>query len=217
MMTMTRRRVFWMFAAVALASCTSSLAKAPDEVTIELSSVTLGDDCAPVPAPKPAPPATKVAQAPAPAKTPATPSVVAPSDSPAARCAGPNCGRGRCDQTSMQLAIVTQAGMKPTTFKITKVELLDEKGKLLETLTSRDPSQWKDAKYVTWDQTLAANQTLKASYALTAPSWDKLTNGRWNAHSRTFQLRVTMTVGSGTRTVEKQAITAARLPPAVPT
>jgi hypothetical protein len=215
---MTRRDVFRVLAVIALAGCSStSQAKVPGEITVELSSVTLGDDCAPVtpPASKPAPaqPAKIAKTSPA---TPASPSVVAPGDA-AARCAGPSCGR-HCDQTSMQLAIQTQPGTKPTTLKVKRVELLDDKGKLLEVLTAREPTQWaKDGKYVAWDQTLGGNQHVQASYALTAPSWNKLTNGRWNAHSKTFQLRVTVTVGTGDRTVEKQSITAARLPPAVPT
>jgi hypothetical protein len=211
---MQRRPVLWILAATVLASCaTVSEAKAPEDVTIELAAVTLGDDC---PAPAPAS---------VPVNAPASPAVVAtPSDapapgkaSPAARCAGPSCGRMRCDQTSMQLTIATQPATKPTTIKGSKVELLDDKGKVLEVLTAREPTRWDTDKYVTWDEALAPRQSVKASYALSAPSWDKLTNGRWNAHTRTFQLRVTVTIGTGTRTVQRQSITAARLPPAVPT
>ena len=54
-------------------------------------------------------------------------------------------------------------------------------------------------------------------YDLTAPDWNKLTNGRWNAHSKTFQVRVVVEIGGNNKTVTKQAITAARLPPPVPT
>ncbi|HEU0035039.1 MAG TPA: hypothetical protein VFQ53_30645 [Kofleriaceae bacterium] len=178
---------------LAAVACTSSDAKVPNEITVELAAVTLGDDCAP---PKPA-----------------TPAAVAPS-----RCAGPNCGR-RCDQTSMQLAIRAQPGVKHTTLAIKKVELLDDKGKLLQELAAREGTVWNDAKgaYVAWDQTIDASANLKTMYALAAPNWDKLTNGRWHAHEKTFQLRVTVVIGSGTRTVEKQAITPTRLPPAVPT
>jgi len=219
---MSKRDVLWVLAAVALTGCSSiSEAKRMKEVTVELSSVTLADNCAPVPPAPPAPPAkpapgqpaapSRVAQDPARPGTPAAVSVADP------RCASTGCGR-HCEQTSMQLSIKAEPGAKPTTIKVKKVELLDDKGKLLEVLTAREPTQWaQDGKYVVWDQALAADQTVKASYALTAPSWDKLTNGRWNAHARTFQLRVTVTVGSGDITVDKQAITAARLPPAVPT
>ena len=37
------------------------------------------------------------------------------------------------------------------------------------------------------------------------------------AHEKTFQLRVTVAIGAGSHTVEKQSITPARLPPPVPT
>ncbi len=219
---MTRRHMLWVLAAAALAGCGISEAKGGNEVTIDLSAVTLGDDCGPPPPPPP------VQQPVAPAKLarrPATPGVVAPSEAPfdaaapAARCApGVRCGGGGgCNQTSMQLSITAAAGTKPTTVKVSKVELLDAKGKVLEVLTAREPTRWLDGTYAAWDQTLDAKQHVKASYALAAPNWTKHTNGRWNAHSKTFQLRVTMSVGTGTRTVMKQAITAARLPPAVPT
>jgi hypothetical protein len=191
----------------AIAACASSEAKVPIDVAVELSAVTLADECG-----RPPPPAVKFAQPPG-KPAPSTPAV-------AARCAGPNCNfRGSCEQTSMQLAIHSQPGTKPTVLKVKKVELLDTKGNVLEVLTARDPSVWNDgdAKYVAWDQTIGADATLKTMYALSSPSWDKLTNGRYNAHNKTFQLRVTVTIGTGTRTIEKQAITPARLSPPVPT
>src|SRR5262245_11430640 len=120
----------------AIAGCATSTADSAKDPTVELSAVTLSDDCTPPP-----PPSTKVpAQPPA---TPAVPAKVAPGGGApaAARCAGPGCGR-RCEQTSMQLSIKVPAGAKPTTLKIVKVELLDDKGKLLETLASYTPRMW---------------------------------------------------------------------------
>jgi hypothetical protein len=201
----------WMMAAslAALAACAASEAAPGTDVSVSLASVTLADDC---PSRTPPAPAQPPAAAPA-RRAPSTPGVAAPSD-----CGSPSCDVPRhCEQTSMQLSVRAPAGAKPTTIRIKKVELLDPKGKLLQVLAVREAARWTDRGYVAWDQTIRAAETVAASYALEAPSWDKLTNGRYNAHSKTFQLRVTVTVGTANRTVEKQSITPAMLPPPVPT
>ena len=202
---------------IALAACAVSEAKAPDEIGVELASVTLAEDCGtepPAAVPAPAPPSK-----PAPAADRSKPSGKGPS---AGGCATPGtCGgpHRQCEQTSMQLAFKAQPGVKPTTIKIKKVELLDTKGKVLEVLTARAPTQWTatTGAYAVWNETIGSGDTIKTSYALSAPNWDKLTNGRMNANSHTFQLRVTITVGSANRTVEKTAITPARVAPPVVT
>ena len=130
-----------------------------------------------------------------------------------AHCAGPNCGRAHCDQTSMQLKITTS---KATTIKVTKVELLDDKGKLLEVLTSRAPRHWVTDKYVAWDEKVPAASSAQVMYDLSMPSWNKL-GGRFNAQNKTYQVRVSVTVGTANRTIERQSITPVRLPPPVPT
>ena len=181
---------------IALAGCASVEANPTKDISVELAAVTLGDDCAPVKA------------------APATPAVRAPSDA----CDGPGCGYSRCDQTTMQLVIKAPAGTKPTTIKVKKVELLDSKGKVLEVLTSKLPTKWDgSSSYIAWNEQIGGGQSVQAMYNLNAPNWNKLTNGRWNAHSKTFQLRVTVTVGNAHKTVEKQSITPTQLPPAVPT
>lgn len=114
----------------------------------------------------------------------------------------------------MQLMITSAAA---TTIKVTKVELLDDKGKLLQVLTSRAPKQWSTEKYVTWDEKVPSGQPVKVMYDLSMPDWNKLTGGRWSAHEKTFQLRVTVAVAGGNKTLNKQSITPVRLPPPVPT
>lgn len=197
------------------AACTAGEASPGADVAVELASVTLADDCGspPPPPPSPAfaqPPAAPSRSAP---RKPSTPAAAEPAD-----CAVGGCGSRRgCEQTSMQLSLRAPAGARPTTIRIKKVELLDGKGKLLQVLAARAPTRWTDKSYVAWDQQIGAGETLATSYALESPSWDKLTNGRYNAHSKTFQLRVTVTVGTANKTVEKQSITPAMLPPPVPT
>lgn len=118
----------------------------------------------------------------------------------------------------MQLAFNAQAGVRPTTIKIKRVELLDTKGNVLEVLSASAPTRWTSkGAYVKWDEMVEANEVIRASYSLNAPNWTKLTNGRFNAHGHTFQLRVTVTIGTSSRTVEKQSITPARIAPMVVT
>jgi hypothetical protein len=209
----------------AFAACAVSEAKTPSDITVELSSVTLGDDCN---LPAPPPPKTKFAKPPA-ARADADPDADPPGLSQDRRapgggaahgkCAGPNCNVGRraCQQTSMQLALTAQASAKQTTIKIKRVELLDSKGKVLQELTASAPSAWTQNAYASWDQTLGGGDTVRASYRLSSPNWNKLTNGRMNAHGHTFQLRVTITIGNSSRTVEKTSITPARIEPMVVT
>ncbi|MEO8700753.1 MAG: hypothetical protein ABI867_11955 [Kofleriaceae bacterium] len=182
---------------LAFAACSVSEAKVPNEVTVELASVTLAENCT---ATTPPPPPSTFAKPP--------PAVAARGSSPARR---------RCEQTSMQLAITAQPGVKPTTIKIKRVELLDKEGKVLETLTASSPMKWTDkGVYAAWDQGISADAAVKASYALTAPNWNKY-GGRMTAHTKTFQLRVTVTIGSSDRTVEKTSITPVRIEPMVVT
>lgn len=193
---------------VVLAGCGASDAAPKDKAAkVELSSVNLADDCAPLETP-PKPAKAKV-NAPA---TPAAPASVRPSD----EAPGVVASRRGCDQTSMQLAL-TSTGKADAKVVVTKVELLDAKGKVLQELTARDPQTFATDAYVEWDQQLAAGATIKVMYALSAPDWDKLTKGRWNAHEKSFQLRVTVDVGTAKQKVTKTSIIPTRLKPAVPT
>jgi hypothetical protein len=177
----------------AIAACSISDARAPSEVTVDVASVTLADNCNPVSEPS----QQKFAKPPGGSQS-------------RSECDGPGCGMSRrkaCEQTSMQLAIRAHAGTTPTTITIKRVELLDNKGRVLDVLTPSAPVRWTPkGVYVQWDQTISASDDLiNASYALTAPDWTKL-GGRLSAQSRTFQLRVTVAVGTSQRTVVKQAI-----------
>ena len=194
---------------LALMACAPSDAKTADDYSVTLSSVNLGYDCWVPPAPAQPPASTTKAPASEPPATPATPSV-APADIAEGRTSR------HCDQTSMQLLIKANAGLKSAPVKVKKVELLDAKGKLIEELTARDAQKWETDKYVTWDQAIEGGKSLQVMYPHTAPDWSKV-GGRMTAHEKSFQLRVTLTIGAGQRTVEKQAIVPARLPPAVPT
>jgi hypothetical protein len=185
------------------------------DVSVELAAVTLGDDCGD--APNFQPPVTK----PSPNRRAPSAGPMAPPASMAPCAVGQtNCGLSHhrhCDQTSMQISLRAGEGAASTNVRVKKVELLDQRGKVLAALESSGPAKWTGSSYVAWDQQIVGGETLAATYSLSSPNWETLTNGRWNAHSKTFQLRVTLAVGSADRTVEKQSITPAMVEPAVPT
>ncbi len=192
------------------------VAPKPPEIKVELAGVTLAEDCADGRPTKPLapPPATHAAagsstMAPSPDAKAA--SVAASMPSPGACASGANCGgipQPACEQTAMQLLVGVPAGAVATKLKIKMVELLDDKGVVAGSLTARAPSKWDgQGAYVTWDEAVtSAGGSVAVSYKLSAPDWNKLTGGIWNAASKKFALRVTVSISDKDRTIERQAI-----------
>lgn len=178
------------------------------DVSVELSGVTLGDDCGGSWTPPPP------AKRPAKQAAPATPSVAA------ADCEPPGCegGRGVCQQTSIQLALHATGTGSPIPIRIKRVELLDAKGGPLGELTAKAPTRWSDAgSYQAWDQTVAPGEQAAVSYVLSTPDWYSMEGGLYAQTGKTFQVRVTVLVGTKDRVVEKTAIQPTIMPPPVPT
>lgn len=179
-------------------------APAPATATrVELSSVTLADDCggtAPYTAPSAKKTATLVDEDPA-------PKAKAKRDS--ARME-----KRRCEQTSMQLTIF--AG-DASTLHVKSVELFDEAGKSLGTLTASKPTRWSSTTmtYEAWDEAFAASAEANVSYVLSQPAWAKIPD-RWN---KTYTLKTVLTVGGVDQTAQKDVTLTAptSLPPNVKT
>lgn len=112
-------------------------------VTAALSSVTLANDCG---------------------------SKQSGAFSDAAPCApGVACESG-CRQSSMQLQFESTA-LTDSRIEIRQVRVIDPAtGKVLETLTHRDPRKWNTESYVTWDEVLGKQSTVRAMYKLSAPT-----------------------------------------------
>lgn len=189
---------------VALAGCGASDAAPADDVMVNLASVTLGDDCGgTLPPPDNAGDATKKADK----------QDRSERDSDAKR----DSAAYNCRQTSMQLSLVTNPKLAATAIKIKKVELLDDKGKLLETLTASKPSRWNGKAYETWTESVKADERFVASYLLTSPTWSKVTGGRRAAASKKFELRVTLDIGGKNKAIDKKVSAAAYIEPDVDT
>lgn len=121
-----------------------------------------------------------------------------------------------CDQSSMQLSIKMTSGGAATQLTVKKVELFDDKGTKIGTLTARTPTIWsKDGMYKTWDQKIAPGKELSVSYALSEPPWGTVNNRR----NRTYVLKAVVTVGGTDQRVQRDVHIAAptSLPPGVKT
>jgi len=179
------------------------------KVTVDLTAVTLADDCGGTP----------------PWEPPAAPTRKADiDDSPKSKsekqdqslAKGKSATKRRCEQTSMQLSVASSDG-KPTKVTVKKVEMFDETGASLGELAASTPTFWsKNAMYESWDQMIAPASQLSVSYVLQQPDWNSIQN-RWN---RTFRLKVTVTIGDADQSMQKDVQTMSApttLPPNVKT
>jgi hypothetical protein len=183
---------------------------APKPTQVELTAVTLADDCG----------GTPPARAPSPVTKTATKLDVSEDEgrelkakSERAAGAGARAAR-RCEQTSMQLSI---AAGDASSIQVKSVELFDDTGKSLGTLTASTPTRWSDANgvYEAWDQRVAASSTNSVSYVLSQPAWNHVGN-RWN---RTYTLKTVVSVGGVDQAAQKAVTLSlpASLPPNVRT
>jgi hypothetical protein len=176
--------------------------------TVELTAVTLADDCGGTPPWR----APVKAEASHDDETRSASPTKAKSKADSANFKGAQARR--CEQTSMQLAIT--AG-DASTIQVKSVELFDEGGTSLGMLTASKPTRWSDASstYEPWDEAVTAGSTSSVSYVLTQPKWDQIGN-RWN---KTFTLKTVVSVGGATQTAQRTVTLTAptSLPPNVKT
>ncbi|MEJ7598610.1 MAG: hypothetical protein WKG01_11935 [Kofleriaceae bacterium] len=154
------------------------------KATVDLTAVTLADDCGGTP---PWGPPT----------APVTRSEKQDVDAQPESHKSKSAQRRRCEQTAMQLAVTAPDGAA-TELVVKKVELFDDAGKSLGELTASSPTRWSNDAYQPWDQKVAPGQ-LSVSYVLSQPDWTR-TGDRWN---RTFTLKVTVGIGSADHSVHR--------------
>jgi hypothetical protein len=172
---------------------------------VELSSVTLADDCGGTPpGSAPAKTALKAEESEAKAK----------SKSKQDSAYAPTLAKRRCEQTSMQLTVI--AG-DASSLHVKSVELFDEAGKSLGTLTATKPTRWSSTTmtYEGWYATATASTESSVSYVLSQPKWDHIAD-RWN---KTYTLKTVLTVGGVDQPAQKDVTLTAptSLPPNVKT
>jgi hypothetical protein len=205
--------------ALALAACTKAskgndtssdpkTGAAPrSNATITLTSVTFADDCGGA-APSSPPPNAPAKAAAGSSAAPAAPAVVPPGV--AQETAKESMERRRCEQTSMQLAI---GALADTEIHIKSVEVFDETGKSLGSLTAAKPQRWADAGavYEAWDEKLGKGTTARVSYALSQPTID-----RYDSRDRTYTVKVVASVGGADQPLQTTVMVVGQ-PAPVPT
>jgi hypothetical protein len=122
----------------------------------------------------------------------------------------PTCG-SICRQSSVQIALTAGAGTTTARIAVMNVRLLDAAtGAPLETLTAREPQRWSDATsaYLTWDEGLVHDTSLRVMYKLSAPTWTSLGSATDRlAYTRRYRLEVVITVDGIARTLRSEEIT----------
>jgi len=90
----------------------------------------------------------------------------------------------------MQLSI---AAGDAATVQIKSVEVLDEKGASLGTLSATKPTRWSAtaSAYEAWDENVGASQTALVSYVLSQPGFID----RYDSHDRMYTVKVTASIG----------------------
>ncbi|HUS31283.1 MAG TPA: hypothetical protein VMZ53_22385 [Kofleriaceae bacterium] len=166
------------------------------KATVTLTSVSFADDCGGTP-PSDAPPSPARREAPAAAAK----ERAEPLDEGARR---------RCEQTSMQLVVVGDAG---TELHIKSVEVFDADGKSLGKLSASKPTRWNEtnAAYEPWDEKVGAASSA-VSYVLSQPSFVD----QWDARDRTYTVKVIASVAGVDQPLKTTVLVVGR-PPPVPT
>jgi hypothetical protein len=169
--------------------------------TVTLTSVAFADDCGGTP------PSAAPMPAAAPRKNAVVPSAMAVRSEE--REAG-SAVRRRCEQTSMQLAIVGDTG---SALHIKAVEVFDADGTSLGKLSASKPTRWDDAKaaYETWDEKVVA-VPMAVSYVLSQPAFVD----RYDARDRTYKVKVIASLGGVDQPLLTTVMVVGR-PPPVPT
>ena len=109
-----------------------------------------------------------------------------------------------CTQSAMQLAIDSDV---EGPFVVDAVRLLGADGKPVATLQPRRPSKWVDGAYKPWDERVAKDTDLKASYKLSIPAWHEVDEklGGGSSVGKMFLLEIDVSVNGQKQTIRSSS------------
>ena len=183
----------------ATAPSSSPAVTAKGEVVVQMTAATLGEECGGTGTPySPPPQRSEGMSLPAPAREKSAPGPAGDSAQKSSMSE-----RRVCQQTSMQLSIVTPAGGEGRVLRVKKVELFDDAGTKIGDLTPRTPMVWSEkvSEYTAWNEKVAPGANLAVSYALSAPNWSGVPN-RW---AKTYVIKAVVTVDGSDQSVQHTA------------
>lgn len=176
-------RISTMALCVALAGCSDRpIGTNPDiEVTATLSAVTLANDC----------------------------KSAGERDAPGAgACLQGDPCPGLCQQSNMQL-VITASGKGYADIQVLAVRIRDQgSNAMLDEVEAREPQRWSPPVYTTWDERIAAQTSVTASYKLSQPDWSKIETGgtRYASSGRTFRVEVVLLIDGVSRTLQLDGV-----------
>lgn len=180
----------------------------PEKATlpnVAISSVNLQEDC-----PDPAPPAA------AGAAIQEAKSAVQEREAPQGDMAegdSDRYSRPPCSQSTMQISINGQ-GDSSFQFSLGEVRVLNGEGEKIGVVKSRLPTLWKAEGYASWNEMVAPNVDVKASYKLSLPTWDDPNRPAGNTqYGVTFMVEADVTIDGIGKTVRSKTV---RSNPVVP-
>jgi hypothetical protein len=179
--------------------------KVVDQVSIAVSSLQLQEDCEPQAPPAPAP---TLSRTPSPTKSMGATAKRRPSadESLGDVAYDPmraSRARRRCQQSTMQLAVTSKA-TKDAPFVVKGVRLRQAgKDKVLQEMTVRNPTVWKDSGYTTWDQIVGAEAALKVGYDIAGPDWSTVEKALGSSsYGPLFEVEVVVEIDGEEKTLE---------------
>jgi len=164
-------------------------------ITVHMTAATLADDCGGGPNVRPKKRAAKRSQA---------------------KGARSRMAKRRCEQSSIQLSIVSPPDADPADMTVKSVDLSLESGTPVGKLQARAPSVWSEAGgYTEWNQKVEPGQELSVTYALTPPDWSTVEDRL----SQTYTVKAVVSIAGADQTVEHDVVVTAptSLPPNVRT
>lgn len=120
-------------------------------------------------------------------------------------------GKRRAPPSGCSLNLsLTNAGGRAGQLRVTRVRLLDGKGKrTLATVTSRTPTRWDADTYVAWDERVAGNTTTQVAYSLADAKWER--GGAGDLYIKPYIVEVVVVIDG-----RKQTVRSAEFVPASP-
>lgn len=114
--------------------------------------------------------------------------------------------RPPCSQSTMQFAI-GDSGDNAFQFAVGEIRVLDIGGKRIGVVKSRMPTLWKAEGYASWNEMVAPNTEVKASYKLSLPTWDDPNRPAGNSnHGLSFILEADVTIDGVSKTVRSNPV-----------
>jgi hypothetical protein len=123
---------------------------------------------------------------------------------PSGDCAGTDTCRSLCQQSNLQIDLSSSGGSSEAPFEIVEVRVIDERSSVA-TVIARTPQRWDGSAYVSWDELISPNATIKTSYKISNLMWSTINDAPLRAE--TYRVEVDVMIGGEVRTISLDGVT----------